>query len=205
MPLDWLTYGRELQAMAQIGLTYAKDPYDRERYTRLHAIAIDILSQGAHQPAAAIEVAFAADSGYATPKIDVRGVVFRDHRILLTREREDGCWTLPGGWADIGDSPAEAVVREIREETGYEARPVKLLALLDRNKHPHPPILHHAYKLFLLCNVVGGQPTTSHETSGVAFFAEHDLPPLSLTRILPNQIARLFEHHRHPDWPADFD
>jgi ADP-ribose pyrophosphatase YjhB (NUDIX family) len=146
-----------------------------------------------------------ADAGYATPKVDVRGVAFRDGKILLVQERSDGLWTLPGGWADVGDSPADAVVREIQEESGFETRATKLLALLDRNRHGHPPHLNHIYKVFLRCEIVGGSPTTSHEIQGVRFFAEDEIPDLSLTRNVPSQIARMFEHHRNPDLPADFD
>ena len=135
----------------------------------------------------------------------VRGVVFRDWKILLVRERSDGLWTLPGGWADVGDSPADAVVREIREESGFETRATKLLALLDRNRHGHPPVLRHYYKVFLRCEIVGGSPTTSHEIQAVGFFGEDEIPELSLPRIVPAQIARMCEHHRHPDLPADFD
>ncbi len=114
-------------------------------------------------------------------------------------------WTLPGGWADVGDSPADAVVREIREESGYETRATKLLALLDRNRHNHPPHVNHIYKVFIRCEIIGGAPTTSHEIQGVGFFAEEEIPVLSLTRIMPAQIARMCEHYRHPNLPADFD
>ena len=119
---------------------------------------------------------FAGDSGYATPKVDVRGVVFRAGKILLVQERSDGLWTMPGGWADVGDSPADAVVREIQEESGYEARATKLLALLDRNRHGHPLHVNHIYKAFIRCEIIGGSPTTSHEIQGVGFFAEGEIP-----------------------------
>jgi ADP-ribose pyrophosphatase YjhB (NUDIX family) len=135
----------------------------------------------------------------------VRGVVFRDWKILLVRERSDGLWTLPGGWADVGDSPADAVVREVREESGFETRATKRLALLDRNRHGHPPHVNHIDKLFIRCEIIGGSPTTSHEIQGVGFFGEDEIPDLSRTRIMPSQIARMFEHDRQPDLPADFD
>ena len=148
---------------------------------------------------------FTTDAGYATPKVDVRGVVFQGSKILLVRERSDGFWTLPGGWADVGDSPADAVVREIREGAGYETRATKLLALLDRNRHNHPPHINHIYKIFMRCELIGGSPTTSHEIQDVGFFAEDQIPELSLTRNVPAQITRMFEHHRQPDLPTDFD
>ena len=131
---------------------------------------------------------FACDTGYATPKVDVRGVVFQDGKLLLVQERSDGMWTLPGGWADVGDSPADAVIREIREESGYEIRATKLLALLDRNRHNHPPHVNHIYKVFIQCEIIGGSPTTSHEIQGVGFFAEDEIPELSLTRKVPRIV-----------------
>src|SRR5262249_827687 len=148
---------------------------------------------------------FAEQAGYATPKVDVRGAVFRDDAILLVRERSDGGWTLPGGWADVNDSPGDAVVREIFEEPGYQTRAIKLLALYDRNKHGHPPHPFHAYKIFFQCELIGGEAATSHETDEVGFFREDAIPELSLTRVMPQQIARLFAHYRHPRCPTHFD
>jgi ADP-ribose pyrophosphatase YjhB (NUDIX family) len=135
----------------------------------------------------------------------VRAAVFREDRILLVEERTDGCWSLPGGWADVQESPAEATVREVREESGYETRAVKLLAVYDRNRHGHPATAFHAYKLFFQCELVGGSPVSSHETSGVDWFSEDRLPVLSTTRVTATQVHRFFEHYRNPQWPTDFD
>jgi ADP-ribose pyrophosphatase YjhB (NUDIX family) len=148
---------------------------------------------------------FAADSGYATPKVDVRAVVFEGDALLLVRERSDGLWTLPGGWADVGASPREVAEKEVREESGYLVRASKLLALYDRDRHGHPPIAHHVYKLFVRCELLGGSPRESLETSGVGFFREGELPELSLTRVTPAQLARMFEHRVNPHWPTDLD
>jgi ADP-ribose pyrophosphatase YjhB (NUDIX family) len=186
-------------------LTFAESPYDIERYTTIRTIAAEMIAQGSGQDIDRVLDLFACEAGYATPKVDVRGVVFQDNRILLVQERSDGMWTLPGGWADVGDSLADAVVRVIREESGYETRATKLLALLDRSRHDHPPHVNHIYKVFIRCEIIGGSPTTSHEIQGVGFFAEDQIPELSLTRIMPAQIARMFEHFRQPDLPADFD
>ena len=201
----WLEWAHRLNALAQTGLTYAQDPYDIERYTAIRTIAAEMIAHQAGLDADRVLSLLVSDAGYATPKVDVRGVVFRDGKLLLVQERSDGLWTLPGGWADVGDSPADAVAREVREESGYETRATKLLALLDRNRHGHPPHVDHIYKVFLRCEIVGGSPTTSHEIQGMGFFAEDEIPDLSLTRNVPTQIARMFEHHRHPDLPADFD
>jgi ADP-ribose pyrophosphatase YjhB (NUDIX family) len=201
----WLDKVRRIQAIAQAGLTYTDGPFDRERYHALQRIAAEMLAeQTGMDPVRALGL-FAQESGYPTPKVDVRGAVFRDAKLLLVRERSDGLWTLPGGWADIGESPGEAVVKEIREETGYHTRAVKLLAVWDRDRHGHPPLPWYVYKLFVLCDLTGGQAADSIETEGADFFGEDEIPPLSLGRVTPAQVARLFEHHRHPEWPTEFD
>jgi ADP-ribose pyrophosphatase YjhB (NUDIX family) len=201
----WLRWAQNLQAIAQTGLTYTENPFEVERYEAVREIAAEMIAAHSDHDVDLIRGLFADQSGYATPKVDVRGVVFRDEAILLVKERRDGLWTLPGGWADINDSPAEATEREVYEESGYRARAVKLLACYDRNKHGHPPYGFHIYKLFFECELLGGAPTESIETAGVGFFREDDIPPLSLPRVTPAQIAHFFEHHRHPRWPTDFD
>lgn len=205
MAPEWLDWFQRLQAIAQTGLTYAADPYDIERYQQIRELAAEIAAGHSDAGFEHISGLFADQAGYATPKVDVRGAVFRDDMILLVKERSDGGWTLPGGWADVGDSPGDAVVREIAEESGYQTRVVKLLALYDRNKHGHPPYPFHAYKIFFLCELIGGVATTSGETEAVEFFREDALPELSLTRVMPAQLTRLFAHYRHPEWPTDFD
>lgn len=202
----WLDWSKRLQAVAQTGLTYAQNVYDVERYTSIRHIASEMMAAGSGiGDASCIIDLFAREKGYATPKVDVRAGVFRDGRILLVKEREDGCWTLPGGWADIGDSPSVAAIREVREESGYEVAPRKLAVVFDRDRHGHPPLPFHVYKLFFLCELVGGAAALNHETDGVDFFTEDVLPPLSLTRVVPEEIALLFDHHRHPEWPTTFD
>lgn len=201
----WLEWSRELQAIAQTGLTYARDPFDIERYEQARDLAARMI---AHHLDLQVETALEQlrfETGHATPKVDVRGVVFRDGQILLVRERLDGLWTLPGGWADVNESASEATIREVREESGFETRAVKLLAAWDRRKHGHPPSRHHAYKLCFRCELTGGKPATSIETTGVAFFARNALPELSTGRVTERQIDRLFEHFENPDLPADFD
>ena len=206
MDPQWLTWAKTLQAIAQTGLTYAKDPYDVQRYESVRLVAAEMMATGSGGQSADLFVnLFKADVGYATPKVDVRAAVFREGRLLLVREREDGRWALPGGWADIGDSPSAAIVREVKEESGYDVKARKLLALLDRNLHGHPPIPYHAYKIFFLCDLVGGNGHAGQETDVVDFFANDDIPPLSLTRVTPAQITRLFEHFFHPEWPTQFD
>jgi ADP-ribose pyrophosphatase YjhB (NUDIX family) len=201
----WLRWARGLQALAQSGLTYTQNPFEIERYHQVRDIAAQMIAAHSDLDAGQILDLFAAETGYATPKVDVRGVVFDDDRLLLVRELRDGLWTLPGGWADVNDSPAEATVREVYEESGYRARATKLLACWDRNKHGHPPYGFHIYKLFFQCELTGGAPADSIETAEARFFPEDGIPSLSLPRVTPVQIARFFEHARHPEWPTDFD
>lgn len=202
---EWLTWAQRLQALAQSGLAYTESAYDAERYAEIRQIAADMMAFGSRGSAAQLTALFAEQAGYATPKIDVRGVVFRDDQILLVLERADNAWTLPGGWADVGQSPAACVEREVREESGYEVRAAKLLAVYDRHKHGHPPSPFHTYKLFFHCDLLGGQAAASLETADVAFFPVEALPPLSVARVTAAQIRRMHAHHRHPEWPTDFD
>ena len=180
MEPKWLEWAKQIQATAQTGLAYSRDVFDTERYESMRQLSIDILEAYTGVSRDRIQLDFASDSGYATPKVDVRGVIFSDGRLLLVREKSDGCWCLPGGWADVGLSPSECVVKEIREEAGFQARAVRLLAVMDKLRHGHPPGAHHIYKLFFLCEITGGQAAGGLETSEAAFFAEDSLPPLSL-------------------------
>ncbi|MGH8000946.1 MAG: NUDIX hydrolase [Brasilonema sp.] len=205
MEPKWLEWTQKLQAIAQNGLTYCENSFDIERYKVLQALAAEIMATYSNVEHSYILDLFAREVGYATPKVDVRGAVFRDDTILLVKEREDGCWTLPGGWADVGDSPSEVVVKEVYEESGYQTSAIKLLAVYDRNRQGHPPHPHYIYKLFFQCTLVGGSPSASIETEEVGFFPEDNIPELSLGRVTPTQITRLFEHYRRPDLPTDFD
>lgn len=204
-----IEWAQRLQAIAQSGLFYNTSHFEQERYQQVQAVAAEMASSaGAGEPAA-IEAVYAEQDGHATPKVDVRGVVFRDQHILLVQEMLDGGrWTLPGGWADIGSSPAENTAREVYEESGYHVRPVKLLACYDRQRHPHPPHLFHIYKLFFRCELVSGERVPdphNTETGDFGWFAEDALPDLSTGRVTVAQIARFFAHLRQSDLPTDFD
>lgn len=201
----WLDWARQLQAIAQSGLAFAADEYDRQRYVAVRRLAAEIVGAGSGAASGAVEEVFAAQTGYATPKVDVRAAVFRGDRILLVKERSDGRWTVPGGWADVGESPRAAAEREVREESGYEVRAVKLAALYDRNLHGHTPLMFHLWKLFFVCEITGGTARASVETAAADFFAATELPPLSLGRVTALQIHHMFEHHRDPARPTSFD
>ena len=194
MAMDILAQAREIDAIAQSGLHYSKDPFDIERFTRLRAIAADMLAGISDCSPAEILAWRAHDFGYATPKVDVRAMILDDSgKILLVRETlDDGRWTLPGGWADVNESPAVTVVREVKEESGYDAEVARLLAVLDREKQGHPPAFpYHIYKMFFHCHITGGAPQTSIESSESAFHPVDALPDLSLSRVLPEQIRRM--------------
>jgi ADP-ribose pyrophosphatase YjhB (NUDIX family) len=205
MEPKWLEWARQLQSLAQSGLTYTESPFEIERYQKIRDIAAEIMAVHAGVDSSLVRDLFAGEVGHTTPKTDVRGAVFLDDKILLVREKADGLWTLPGGWADVNESPSENVVREIFEESGFRTRTISLLAVYDRNKHTQKPHPFYIYKLFFRCEIIGGEATHSIETDGVDFFPENNLPELSVGRVTHAQIARFYEHYRNPELPADFD
>ncbi len=204
---DPLALARELAALAQTGAHFAADPYDRERYGRVAEIAAELLAARADLSGDTIHAWAREEFGYATPKVDVRAFILDADRVLLCREDADeGRWTLPGGWADVNESPSEAVVREVEEETGYGVKPLRLLAVLDREKQGHcPPFPCHVYKLFFECAITGGMARKTPESSESAFFAENELPELSVSRVLPGQIRGFFQSVRSGNTGAQFD
>ena len=210
---DWLLWAREIQAVAQSGLAFTRDPYDVERYQALTALAARMMAargDGAVE-AEALGTMFAAEAGYATPKVDVRGAVFdAGGRILMVRELVDrGRWTLPGGWADVNQTGSECAVREVLEESGYRVRATKLALVHDRGRQGHHPSGPFSiYKLFYLCALLDPSPVggPNIETGDARFWGEHEIPAdLSTGRVLPHQIARLFAHRRQPELPTEFD
>ena len=200
--LDWI---RRLQTITQAGLTYTRDPYDRERYEQLQALTAEIAAADDEPLRQSVLELLRAERGYATPKVDVRAVVERHGKLLFVREAQDGLWSLPGGWADLGESPSQVAEREVREESGYLVRATKLLAVYDKAKHEHPPDIWYSYKLFIACRLEGGAAQGSHETLDVGFFGPDELPPLSVPRVTAAQIARMFRHLAQPEWPTDLD
>jgi ADP-ribose pyrophosphatase YjhB (NUDIX family) len=205
--LDWLKWVRTLQSVSQAGLTYTDSLYERDRYAEVGRVAQEMAAAVAGLPQSAVADAFAADAGHPTPKVDVRGAVFRDGEVLLVRERVDGRWTLPGGWADPGDVPSATVEREVREESGYDVRAVKLAVLHDRDRHNAPPIAFAVYKLFFLCELRAPEPVAEHdhEIEAVRWCDPHDPPPLSTGRVTAEQLALMDRHRAEPERPTDFD
>lgn len=205
MNYQWLEWAKRIQALSQNGLTFSKDVFDIERYEELRKISVEIISEYSELEMSKIEDLFTNEIGYQTPKVDVRGVVFKDEQILMVKEKKDDKWALPGGFCDVGLSPSENVVKEIKEESGYDVMPIRLLAVLDKNKHPHPPDPYHYYKIFILCEIIGGEATVGIETSSIQFFSENNLPKLSTSRITESQIHSLFEFLRMPEKETLFD
>ncbi|MDC7783155.1 NUDIX hydrolase [Priestia megaterium] len=205
MEHKWLDWAKQLQSLAQAGLAYSKDIYDVERFELIRNISVEMLSQQTGMEMTVIKDLFASETGYATPKVDIRAVIFKDNKILMVKENSDGSWSLPGGWADIGLTPSEVAVKEVKEESGFDVKAVKLLALMDMKCHPHPPSPFHIYKMFIQCEVIGGQPMKGVETSAVEFFAGNKLPPLSIARNTQTQIEMAFKHLYNPKEPVYFD
>ena len=201
----WLSLAREFQALAQTGLHYAQDKFDRLRYERVRELAAEMMALGSGAGVEQIMELFRQDLGYGTPRVGVRGAAFRDGRVLMVREVTDGRWALPGGWADVNQTAAECVTREIWEETGFTARAVKLCGVWDRRRHGFPPNPLTIYTLFFLCELTGGAPRTSIETTEIGFFAEDHLPELSPGRNQLHQIRRMFAHQAEPLLPTEFD
>ncbi|AWP26760.1 NUDIX hydrolase [Paenibacillus sp. Cedars] len=205
MTLKWLEWAKEMQAISQAGLEYTKDVYDKERFEQLRELSITIMQEYTGEGNEMIRKLFASETGYQTPKVDVRGVIFQDGKLLLVKEKADGAWALPGGWADVGLSPSEVVVKEVKEEAGYEVRAARLLAVLDKKFHNHPPSAFHVYKMFIQCDITGGSAGVGTETSAVGFFHKDELPPLSEERNTKEQLQRIFEFESNPHLPIWLD
>lgn len=195
----WLDIAKELQAIAQTGLEFTGNKYDVERYEMIREISVRILNKYTDAPVEKIIGAFAFEKGYQTPKVDIRGVVFRDNKLLMVQEGIDGNWTLPGGWADIGYSPFEVAEKEVWEEAGLKVQPKRLLAVYDKAKHDHPQDYYHIYKLFILCDDLGGNIQAGMETLDVKWMDRNERLPLSTPRITQRQINSMFNYLDNPD------
>src|SRR5512138_3133997 len=201
---QWMDWAREIFSLSQAGLAYSQNPFDLERYKRLQEITAEMIaSQSAIEKEAVLE-SFSMQAGYITPKVDVRGAVVHKGKILLIQERADGKWAMPGGWADLGNSPASVAEREAWEESGYRVKAEKVVAVIDANRI-EPLEFYHAYKIVFLCKLLGGEPSTSHETLAVDFFDPNNLPPLSMYRTNEEMLSEVFAHVADPNRAAVFD
>ena len=201
----WLEWAREIQALSQTGLTFSSSDYETQRYTRLAEIAAEIVQHHSGVSRESLLNDFLMQPGYATPKVDVRGAVICDDQILLVQERVDSRWCMPGGWADVGETPSEMVVREVWEESGFRVKPRRVVGVYDANRSGRPLSLYHAYKLVFLCELVGGEARPSDETLAVGFFSFDNLPPLSSNRTNERHLADVQAHLQEPGRLAAFD
>ncbi len=200
-----LEWAREIQALAQTGRHYAKDDFQRDRCERLMQIAAEMISENSGIDVLSLAQAFTAQIGYATPKIDVRAAVFRDQKLLLVRERLDGGWTMPGGWADVGDTPSKAAEREVWEEAGFHVQAHRVVGVYDANRRD-PLEVFHAFKIVFFCDILDGEARPSQETSEVAFFGEHEIPPIfSGERTTARHVRDAFAVLLDAGRPAIFD
>ena len=200
----WLEWAREIQSISQTGLHFAENHYQQERFSRLMEISAEIISLHSNFDQEEMLDIFNQQIGYATPRVDVRGAVFRDGNLLLVREIADGGWTMPGGWADVGDIPSEAVEREVLEESGFDVKANKVIGVYDANR-TGPLEVFHAFKIVFLCDIIGGEARISEETSAVAFFKRNEIPEsLSGERTRPRHIKDAFLAI-HEDHPTIFD
>lgn len=202
---QWLQWAIELQSLAQAGLTYGKDVYDRERYERIREISAEILSHMSDVPTDTVKDLFCNEKGYQTPKLDTRAAIFQDEKILLVREN-DGKWSLPGGWCDVNRSVGENTVKEVKEEAGLDVVAKSIIAVQDRSKHNLPIYAYGICKIFVLCTLVGGSFHENLETTGFDYFAESNLPELAIAKNNAEQIKMCFDAYRAGDkWKTYFD
>lgn len=207
----WLAYAREIYTLSQSGLTYNakpfhedEDAFDIERYRRLQEISAEIIAQHSLLATEEVMSTFALQRGYPTPKVDVRGAIIQNGEILLVKELADGRWSMPGGWADIGESAAEMVIREVKEESGFDVKIDKLVGVFNNNRS-EPRDLFHAYKLVFLCSIIGGEARGSYETLQVGFFPLRELPILSTSRTNQRILDEVMAHYNNPSRTAFYE
>ncbi len=198
MAADWLSIAKRIQAIAQGGLEFGYDKYDLDRYQQLREISVEIMHGLTDEPVEKITHLFASEKGYQTPKVDIRGVVFREKKLLMVKEGADGNWTLPGGWADIAHTPFDVAKKEVWEEAGLKVEPIRLLAVLDKTRWPMPSDKYHIYKMFILCNDLGGDIAHGMETLDTKWMDRSERLPLSLPRTCQEQIDLMFEFFDNP-------
>jgi ADP-ribose pyrophosphatase YjhB (NUDIX family) len=202
---NWLDIAREVQQLAQTGNAFAVTNYEKDRYKRLSEIVTEIIEHHTQLDKEAVQKVLMEQPGYATPKVDVRSVVIKDNKILLVQESTDNCWAMPGGWADVGDYPSQVAIRETKEESGYDIKPIKIIGVFDANRIGRRLEFFHAFKIIFLCELIGGEAKTSDETPDVKFFSFNELPPLSMNRTNQKHIDEIKLHLEDPERKTYFD
>lgn len=201
----WLNIAREIQQLAQTGNAFATTNYEKDRYKRLNEIVAEIIEHHTQLEKEAVKISLMEQPGYATPKVDVRAAIVDNNKILLVQESTDNCWAMPGGWADVGNYPSDVAVRETKEESGYDVRPIKVVGVYDANRIGRRLEFFHAFKIIFLCKLVGGNAKTSEETLDVKFFAFDELPSLSENRTNKKHIDEIKLHLKDPNRKTYFD
>lgn len=201
----WLKWAIEIQSLAQAGLTYTDNVYDIERYERLREIAAEIIEEKSNISLKKVKDLFCNENGYQTPKIDTRAAIFKDEKILLTHEN-NGTWSLPGGWCDVLESVASNTIKEVKEETGLDVETIKIIAVQDRNKHNIPIYAYGVCKIFVLCNVIGGEFIENIETTEIKYFSLDEIPNnLAEEKTNNEQIEMCFKAYKDEKWQTQFD
>lgn len=202
--LKWLEWAKELQFIAQAGITYSKDPFDLERFERIREISAEIMSSYTHIPIEEVHNLFCNETGYQTPKLDTRAAIFENGKILLVKEKS-GLWALPGGWVDVTETIKSNTIKEVKEETGLNVEPLRIIALHDKNKHnPHP----HPYnicKVFVLCKLLGGAFVKNTETTEIKYFEINEIPPLAEEKTTIEQVRMCFDAYKNDNFAVEFD
>ena len=204
MKEKWLEWAIELQSLAQAGLTYGKDIFDKERYARIREISAEMMAYKTDIPIQKVKELFCNETGYQTPKLDTRAAIFQNGKILLVRENS-GKWSLPGGWVDVNVSVKENTIKEVKEEAGLDVTADKVIAIQDRSKHNQPVYAYGVCKIFVLCTIIGGTFKENIETTGFAYFSENELPELAAEKNNEEQVRMCFEAYRAPNWSTLFD
>jgi ADP-ribose pyrophosphatase YjhB (NUDIX family) len=205
MKEKWLFWASELQSIAQAGLTFCENNYDRDRYEKIRNIVVEILHEYTEMDHKKIRELFASETGYQTPKVDIRASVFKEDKILLVKEKVDGAWSLPGGWADVNTSVSESAIRECREEAGAMVKPKRIIAIHMGNKHNNHNFPFTIYKIFVECELVENSFKENTETLDAGFFEADKLPELSFERTTPVQIRMCFEAKTFKVFETIFD
>ena len=201
----WLKWAIEIQSLAQAGLEYTKNVYDIERYERLREISAEMMAEKTNISLDKVKDLFCNETGYQTPKIDTRAVIFRDDKILLTHEN-NGTWSLPGGWCDVLESVGSNTIKEVKEETGLDVETIKIISIQDRNKHNKPIYAYGVCKIFVLCNVIGGEFVQNIETTEIKYFSLDEIPNnLAEEKTNREQIKMCFEAYKNINWQTQFD
>lgn len=201
----WLEWAMEIQSIAQAGLTYGHDEFDKERYERLREISAEIMAYKTDMTVEKVKDLFCNEMGYQTPKVDTRAAVFENGKILMVHEK-NGKWSLPGGWCDVDQSVAENAVKETMEEAGLEVKPNRLIAVQDRNKHNTPVYAYGVVKIFVMCTLIGGSFVENIETTETKYFARNEIPEnLANEKVTREQIEMCFDAYNDEHWMTQFD